>query len=198
MGSSAPPLAAMLQELANPSLLKLRRDAAAISKEFQELAEGLIEDQLHWSPRYQAWSVAQCLEHLTVTGQEYHLPFQVALRQARLNARSHVPLRPSPLGKWLIESAGPRAGRRLAAPKKLAPTSTPAEGALDRFLIGQRLLMAFIEEADGLAINRIRVAAPISRVLRISLGEALALTTAHARRHLEQARRVRQHPRFPA
>jgi hypothetical protein len=36
-----------------------------------------------------------------------------------------------------------------------------------------------------------RVASPVSRTLRMSLGMALAQTAAHERRHLEQARRVR-------
>jgi hypothetical protein len=69
---------------------------------------------------------------------------------------------------------------------------------LDRFLACQALLLAAIEGADGLDLNRVRVTTPISRVLRISLGEALALATGHTRRHLDQARRVRAHPRFPA
>ena len=194
----------MLQDLGNPSLRKLHEEAALVALEFEELARDLGDDRVRWAPDSSSWSIAQCLEHLAITGEACDIPFRAALRAAapRSGARGprpDAPLRPGPLGKWLLARAGPRgSGPGLNCPLKLAPSSRPGAGVLDRFLACQALLLAAIEGADGLDLNRVRVTAPISRVLRISLGEALALATGHTRRHLDQARRVRAHPRFPA
>jgi hypothetical protein len=53
-------------------------------------------------------------------------------------------------------------------------------------------------DAEGLDLARVKVPTPISRLLKLSLGMTLAQAAAHERRHLEQARRVRENPRFPA
>jgi hypothetical protein len=49
-----------------------------------------------------------------------------------------------------------------------------------------------LERADGLDLRRVKVATPISRFLKMSLGAMFAQIAAHERRHLEQARRVRE------
>jgi hypothetical protein len=188
----------MPPDFANPTLLGLYQDAAAVSLEFQGLAGGLDEAHLRWSPRPGEWSIAQCLEHLTVTDRDARRSLCAALCRARRGRRSERPLRPSLIGRWLIARAGPDGGRRMTAPARLTPPERPESGALQRFLASQRRLLGVVRAADGLDINRIVLAAPISRVLPISLGEVLTVAIAHSRRHLEQARRVRCDPRFPA
>jgi hypothetical protein len=49
-----------------------------------------------------------------------------------------------------------------------------------------------LERADGLDLRRIKVATPISRFLKMSLGMMFAQAAAHEQRHLMQARRVRE------
>jgi hypothetical protein len=49
-----------------------------------------------------------------------------------------------------------------------------------------------MERAEGLDLARIKVATPISRFLKISLGAMFEQAAAHERRHIEQARRVRE------
>jgi hypothetical protein len=188
----------ILQGFANPTLQSLSQDAAAVSAEFEGLVDGLDEIRLQWSSGAGTWTIAQCLEHLTVTAERARPSFDAALRRARGGGRDDRSLRPSPIGRWLLDKAGPGGTRRLTAPKRLAPPAAPEVGALERFLASQLHLLWVIEAAYGRDINRIVVAAPISRILPVSLGEVLAVTIAHSRRHLEQARRVRRDPRFPA
>ena len=49
-----------------------------------------------------------------------------------------------------------------------------------------------MERAEGLDLARIKVATPISRFLKMSLGAMFEQAAAHERRHIEQARRVRE------
>jgi hypothetical protein len=54
-----------------------------------------------------------------------------------------------------------------------------------------------LRQANGLDLARARVASPLTRWLRMSLGSSFALMVAHERRHLAQARRVTRAPGFP-
>lgn len=201
------------------TLASLAREAAAVSAEFEALARPLGSAQLHWSPAPSAWSIAQCLEHLAVTAEAARPSFATALwragrtadrgmaraaSRASLGAASDsdpsasAPVRPGRIGRWLIEHAGPRSRRRVVAPRHLAPDAHPEDGALERFLAGQGLVLDTLALAEGLDVDRKVLAAPISRLLPVSLGEVLAIAVAHTRRHLEQAHRVRGDARFPA
>ena len=57
------------------------------------------------------------------------------------------------------------------------------------FLHVQSMFQLQMQRAEGLDLARVKVATPISRFLRMSLGAMFAQAAAHERRHLEQARR---------
>lgn len=48
-----------------------------------------------------------------------------------------------------------------------------------------------LRSADGLDLARIKVTSPVTRLLRLSLGQWLAGLAGHQRRHLWQARQVK-------
>lgn len=52
--------------------------------------------------------------------------------------------------------------------------------------------------ADGLDLAAVKIRSPIAPVLRFSLGQCFAINAAHERRHVWQARRVREAPGFPS
>ncbi|HVS19359.1 MAG TPA: DinB family protein [Planctomycetota bacterium] len=189
----------MLQDLENPTLRDLHRRARRLSLEFEALAGGLGPGQLAWSPASGSWGIAECLQHLSVTAARSESELQRALARGR-RGRSLAPsLWRVPLGRWLIEAAGARAGSRpLRCPRELEPGRAAPENALARFQTGHSRLLALLEAADGLDLDCLRVRTPAHPLVRVRLGEAFELAVAHAERHLAQARRVRADPRFPA
>ena len=62
---------------------------------------------------------------------------------------------------------------------------------LPTFLHVQSQLLLQLNRSDGLDLRRVKVATPLSRLLKMSLGLMFAQIVAHERRHLEQAQRVR-------
>jgi hypothetical protein len=52
--------------------------------------------------------------------------------------------------------------------------------------------------AEGIDWARARVVSPASRFFRLPFAAYVAFLLAHDRRHLWQAREVRNHPAFPA
>jgi hypothetical protein len=63
---------------------------------------------------------------------------------------------------------------------------------LPTFLHVQSQLILQLALAGGLDLRRVKVATPISPLLKMSLGMMFAQVAAHERRHLQQAWRVRE------
>jgi hypothetical protein len=88
---------------------------------------------------------------------------------------------------------------RLNAPDDVRPS----EGRTRREIIAafRAYQVQFIDrlrQANGIDLARARVRMPARGWLRIPLGSAFALVVAHAKRHLEQAKRVIEADDFPA
>ena len=54
-----------------------------------------------------------------------------------------------------------------------------------------------MESAKGIDLRRNKVTSPVSKLIRINLGDALLILVVHSQRHLQQIARVRAHPDFP-
>ena len=81
----------------------------------------------------------------------------------------------------------------MPALKRFVPLhGQPLTAIMPTFLHVQNMFQLQMQRADGLDLARVKVASPISRLLRMSLGAMFAQAAAHGRRHLEQARRVRE------
>jgi hypothetical protein len=65
------------------------------------------------------------------------------------------------------------------------------------FAAAQRRYLQSVSAASGLRLSKIKVNSPASPLIKLTLEEAIALMAAHERRHLWQARQVRNHPDFP-
>jgi hypothetical protein len=71
------------------------------------LTSGLTESQLNWKPSTEQWSIAQCLDHLTVATNEFEKYFETALRRAREKwpVTNSPRYKPSMLGGWLAKTS---------------------------------------------------------------------------------------------
>ncbi len=87
---------------------------------------------------------------------------------------------------------------RVRAPRGSEPAaSLDPRAALAAFDQLQDGLAARVRECDGWDLRRARVRSPWHPALKLSLGGLLLVTLAHERRHLWQARRVREAEGFP-
>jgi len=93
-------------------------------------------------------------------------------------------------------SADPRTGSPRAAALIAEPTS-PMVDVISRFMDWQEQIDIRLQRADGLDLQRAKQRSPILPILTWRLGTFFALTLAHERRHLWQARQVRIDPKFP-
>jgi hypothetical protein len=158
------------------------------------LTEGLSEAQFNWRPAPGEWSIEECLEHLTVVGGWEVRAIESAIDQAHARGlKGTGPFRYSWFDRWLVRMTEPPVRRKVRAPRRFVPIhEQPVTAVLPTFLHVQSMFLLQINRAQDLDLARVKVATPISRLFRMSLGMTFLQAAAHERRHLEQARRVRE------
>ena len=162
--------------------------------------QGLTEEQLNWKPDAKQWSIAQCLDHLTVATQEFDKYFVATLDRARQKPPTTNPpaYRPTMMGGWLAKQVAPEAARKLPAPKIFRPAdASNIRDALQMFLDRHTKFVDFVRQCNGIDYNRARLRSPVTPLIRYSLGDAFVITVLHGQRHLAQANRVKTMANFP-
>ena len=166
----------------------------------KSLTQGLSEAQFNWRPEPNSWSIEECLAHLTMVGQTEIRLIESAIQSGRARGvTGNGPFRYGWVERTILRQTEPPVRRRFSAPRRFRPVhGQPVTAILPTFLHVQRQFAQLASQADGLDLARVKVPTPISRLMKFSLGITLAQAAAHERRHLEQARRVRESPGFPA
>ena len=178
----------------NPQLEEYRQQFEWIASEAQELTAGLTEAQFNWRPSPEQWSIQECLAHLTSVGQVEVEAVQTAVDEAKAKGITGTgPFEYPAWERFILRETEPPVRHQMPAPKRFVPVhGQPITGILPTFLHVQRQFTIQIERAEGLDLRRVKVPTPITRLLKLSLGATLAQAAAHERRHLAQARRVRE------
>lgn len=190
----------------DPQRETLLHDLEALDDRGEALVRRHPHREFHWKPAPKRWSMAECMEHMTVSLRLYLPSFENAL--ARGGPRGEGPYTWGPLARGWIRLVGP-GGPRLFTPPSMKPTSIPrpaprqapghpeevptlpppAEYLAD-FREGNARLAAMIRASEGLDLARIRTRSPVIPLLRFSLGAWFETCIAHTRRHMDQAEGV--------
>lgn len=165
------------------------RDARAIVAD--------LDDHLGaWRPAPEAWSVAQCLDHLAVSNRVYLKAMEGPVPRARERGRlRRGPAVPGFIGRWFVRQLEPpvKARQRLRAPGSIVPQAQPAlQNAFASFCASQAEVGAALRAMADLDLARIRFPNPFIRGVRFSLATGFHVIVAHERRHLWQAWNVRR------
>lgn len=153
--------------------------------------------QLGWRPPDGGWSVAQVIEHLTISDQSY-----IDRLDALLARRPPQPVyeewKPSLIGGFLVRSLMPASERKLPAPARWRPAPQPRADGLEAYIRIREHLIDVVMRADGHDLRRTRLSSPVSRLIRLNLGDAIMALVVHTHRHLKQIARIKAHAEFPA
>ena len=168
---------------------------SAIKTDGDAIVAGLTEAQLNWQPGPGRWSILDCLQHLNV-GVTATLPaFDRSIAEGRAKGQlSRGPFRYSWFARMMVASLEPPPKFRMRAPRliRVAPASARRSAeVVPEFLRVRDQLAERVRQADGLDLARVRLISPINRLLRMPLGGYFHFILAHDRRHLWQARNVR-------
>lgn len=170
-------------------------------RRFEDLVSRVSPHQATWRPGSKKWSIAECVEHLNVSLKLYEKTMDRAIRRAREEGltgdgpwtRWTVP------GKLLLRALDPAAKKSLPAPPSFKPRSP---GKLEfaevcaRFRKHMERLRKLARHADGLDLDKVRIATPLGSLIRMTAAEAFEIQVLHIPRHLGQAERVSETPGF--
>ncbi|MGE5680914.1 MAG: DinB family protein [Bacillota bacterium] len=171
----------------------------AASEKVKTLLEPLTQQQLNWSPSPGEWSVAQCISHLIVTGNEYLQQIKQTIKHAAESSSvSEDPLRYSLVGKLFVNMMEPPVKKKMKHPKEFNPAVINQKDLLIReFSELNEELIAALQSSENLDISRIKIISPVSKFLRFNLTDVFAFTAAHERRHIWQAENIMKAEGFP-
>jgi hypothetical protein len=176
-----------------PELDNFRRELEQISADGDALVRELTDDNFNWQPAPTRWSIAQCIEHLNATARAYLPMLDEGIADAiRRGQYGQGPFRYSLLGRLMARSQEPPPRFKFKSPRTFPPPPSRAkQETMAAFRAYQVQYVDRLRQANGLDLSRARARSPAAYAwLRIPLGSAFALITAHERRHLWQARRV--------
>jgi hypothetical protein len=132
------------------------------------------------------WSIAENLEHLTITAQAY-LPIldRAAAELRERGARSDGPYSLDVPGRFLLWMLRPPYRVRVKAPAAFLPAAIERpEEVLARYLQAHADLAARLDALRGFALDRHKIGSPFNARFRYSVWSALKLIGGHERRHL--------------
>jgi DinB superfamily len=155
--------------------------------------QSLSAEQLNRQPAPNAWSAAQCLEHLNVYGR-YYLP---TLKKA-IN-KAEKPPTPTYKSGWLgdyfyhlmLPNTEGVLKSKMKAPKNaIPPVQLDAAAVIAEFIEQQEQLLQLLEQARTVNMASIRIPISLTQWIRLKLGDTFLFVIAHSERHVLQADRA--------
>lgn len=185
---------ALIQELE-----EYRRQFIAIQDDAKAMLANLNNEQFNWCSQPGIWSIAQCIDHLNVTGKIYGANIDKKIAEAHTQQQfNQGPFQQKWLDNLFIKALEPPVKRKFKAPKQFVPQADkPLDVVSEEFLSVQEQYITRLQDANGLNLTRIKLASPVISLLKMTLLGVFGLVLAHERRHLWQAHQVLQHPNFP-
>lgn len=180
-----------------PQLQAIADELRAAQRRLHRLAHDVPAERWQRRPAPDRWSVAECVEHLNLTGEAYVPILRAAIQKARAEGRTGAgPFRRDPLGWVLWRTMAPPVRFMLT---RTAPPFVPTGGRapaelLERFDALQEEQLDCVRAGDGLALDRIRIASPFDPRARYNLYAAFSILPRHQERHIWQAERAAGEP----
>lgn len=174
---------------------EMRKVADDVKSTFGELRP----DQLNWKPGEKSWSVAQCLDHIIKSNEQFYPEFAKLASGERKNSFwENV----SPLtawgGRFLVKAVSEDSKKAKAPSKAIVPPSDIDAWIVDKFAEHIAEVNKKIEAVADADRKKTVVTSPFLAILTYTLEDAYTVLVEHSKRHIRQAKRVMEAEGFPA
>jgi uncharacterized damage-inducible protein DinB len=178
---------------------ELIADLIKSTKKLKQIAEEkfvpLSDSELNHKPNPNAWSIAQCLEHLNLYGDYYLEAMRNAMQKS--NASSDTIFKSGLIGNYFANVMLPKEDdtvKKMEAPKPQNPTLRKdiqlSRKTVSRFISQQDEMLELLEIAQNKNLNKIRIPITIAKWMKLRLGDTFRFNVNHNIRHMKQAERV--------
>ena len=180
-------------------ITQITSDMWAIAEDVRKTFGNLSGEQLNWKPGENSWSVAQCLDHIIKTNDQFGPEFE---RLASGNRKNTFWQNYSPFtgwgGRFLINAVSVDSKKAKAPSKAIVPPSEIDAGVVDAFCQHIEDVNKKIEAVANVDRKKTVVTSPFLAVFTYSLDDAYTVLVEHSKRHIRQAKRVMDAESFPA
>jgi hypothetical protein len=168
-----------------------------ISDDVQNAFGGFSDEQLNWKPAQESWSVAQCLDHLIKSNEEFFPELESLAAGTRKNTLWQ---RISPLsgmaGAFLVNSLK-KDNQKIKTNQKMTPPSDLGPDIVSEFQRHQNALVEKLKAANSADWRRVVLTSPFVKIMTYRMDTGLAAVIEHEKRHVRQAKRVIETEGFP-
>jgi hypothetical protein len=187
-------------KILNPEIERLLYQVKVIEEEAAGLCDGVSNTQFNWKPSPGSWSMAQCFDHLNITAKKMLDGMEPAIQKARAAGQlAEGPFVYGFLGRLFNRMTAPPVKKRMSAPAIFRPgPEKKMETVVAEWAKTHERMKQVIESASGIDLQRVKLASPASSFIKLNLGIYFWVMTTHEKRHMWQARNVRNSPGFPA
>jgi hypothetical protein len=179
-----------------PTDLQCLLDAIdACERDAHALVDGMSDEDVNWQPdRGRAWSVGQCLDHLRAINHYYPAKFIPLVQRAQAADQGPFSgMHPGVFARWFIRTQEPPPKQRMRAPGSVIPGSSfRAAEILDAYLASHEPYRALVRTSATIDVDRVIAPNPFFKLIKMRLATVLQIIPAHDRRHLWQARQVKE------
>lgn len=158
--------------------------------EFQDLSE----EDLVWKPTPDKWSIAECLKHIIIANSTYLKDIEKRLQKAEVKTIEY-PISFSITGRLFLYAVDPKYKWKVPAPKLFKPVN---ENKVENGTETVKEFLKLQEEIIGISLKacaydhqHVNTYSPLSKLLKFNVGEQLYIMMRHTKRHINQAKRVK-------
>lgn len=180
-------------------LLDLTTDLGTIADDARDSFGHLSAGQLNWKPSEKGWSVAQCLEHLILTNEQFFPEMDKLAAGTRKNSffENYSPFS-GMMGRFLIKAVTEGSRPATAPSKKIVPPSEVGADIVEKYCAHQQEMIGKLIRTEGVDWDKTVVTSPFLFVMTYTLADAYKVLVEHSKRHINQAKRVMGTEGFPA
>ncbi len=173
-------------------------ELAKTADDASEMFGALNADQLNWKLGEKSWSVAQCLDHLILTNEQFYPEFDKLAAGERTNTfwQNYSPLTGF-FGRFLIKAVTEDSKKAKAPSKSIVPPSELPAEIVEQFAANIADVCEKISTVASADRQKIIVTSPFLSVMTYKLNDAYTVLVEHTKRHIRQAKRVMAADGFP-
>jgi hypothetical protein len=164
------------------------------TKQFSSLAE----NQINWKPSEKKWSVGECIDHLVVTHKLYNSKIKELQPLFKDSDEGSFEFKHTFSGRMILKYVDPNSTTRAKTFKVFKPSMRQINTNIIRsFCEEVETMISFAEKPHGADLTKIKISSPVTKLLRMNVGDALLINLYHDKRHLNQAEKIMMETNFP-
>lgn len=141
---------------------------------------------LTWKANEKSWNILECLEHLNLYG-DFYLP-QLERKIENADSPAEPEFKSGLLGSYFAKSMLPKEKmNKMKTFKDKNPLNNALDKTvIDKFVKQQTQLLALLNKARTVSLNKVKIPTSISVLIRLKLGDTFQFYINHMIRHVKQ------------